>query len=421
MGTYSQSVNAFIEDTCVVIVLSYLLTRGRLLVLLFRKRLSGREAGSLGLLLGVIGMTEVAFPGARFPYVAHTLIVTFAALNAGLAVGLVTAAVVALGAFTFQAPVVAAAALPAVIVSACLGEAVRRVIGPRDRMVGGLMAGMLAEAGTLLLRLLLPGPLQFSASFGRALFSIPANGFGVMLLQFVARDARIRASSERHRLEAERAHALLVEAQFAALRARVHPHFLFNTLTSIAGLCGVAPEKAEGAIVLLGQVMRRALETNPNIPVCLGDEIEDTRDYLAIEQQRFGARLEVTWKLDEACAGAHVPPFAVQTLVENAVNHGIAPKVEPGRVTIIARRYPGHALLAVIDDGVGMATTLDRSAAGPVEKGPHGLQILTEQLVRLYGRPARPRLASQVDAGTRVVFIVPLRLAPTWRDPRGIV
>ena len=94
-----------------------------------------------------------------------------------------------------------------------------------------------------------------------------------MLLLLVAHDARLRAESERNRAEAERAQALVTEAQLNALRARVHPHFLFNALTSIAALCAEAPPRAEAATVRLGQLMRHALETHGTTPLCLSDEI----------------------------------------------------------------------------------------------------------------------------------------------------
>src|SRR6476620_4810455 len=113
MGAYVRTINAFIEDTCVIVVLAYLLTRGRLLTLLFQKRSTNPKAGLLGLILGAIGLTEVVFPGARFPYVTHTLIVTFAALNGGLRASLITASVVASGDALFQSRQMVAGLIPA--------------------------------------------------------------------------------------------------------------------------------------------------------------------------------------------------------------------------------------------------------------------------------------------------------------------
>src|SRR5262249_40232613 len=173
--------------------------------------------------------------------------------------------------------------IPAVFVSAFLAEAVGRTLGTNHRLAGALLAGMLAQSGVLLVRLALAGSLHAPHTLWHALVSVPANGFAVRLLQMVATDAQIRARSEQHRLQAERAHALLAETQLVALRSRVHPHFLFNALTSIAALCTTAPVEAETAVIRLGQLMRRALEVDPATPVFLAEEIEYVRGYLEIE------------------------------------------------------------------------------------------------------------------------------------------
>src|SRR5262249_41488576 len=124
MDAYSRAINDFVEDTCVIVVVAYLLTRGPMLALLFQERLTGRKVVWLGLILGAVGLTEIAFPGARFPYVTDTLIVTFAAVNRGLGVSLITASVVACGAAIFQTRQVVAAVIPSLVTSALLGGVV---------------------------------------------------------------------------------------------------------------------------------------------------------------------------------------------------------------------------------------------------------------------------------------------------------
>ena len=261
-----------------------------------------------------------------------------------------------------------------------------------------------------------------------ALAAIPANGFGVLLLQLLLNDARMRADSERHRLEAERAQALVAESQLVALRARVHPHFLFNALTSIAALCSLAPERAESSVLRLSQLMRRALEANSSAPLPLSEEIEYVRGYLEIEAHRFGSRLHITWDIAPAAETVLLPAFALQTLVENGVGHGIAPRMGPGHIHIAARLHANRVLIAVRDDGVGMKTEQGegreetrreelsrRDASGLNEpqnweanKRLHGLQLANAQLVLLYGKRARLRLFSREDQGTLAAFAVPL-------------
>jgi hypothetical protein len=416
LDTYIKSVvNAFIEDTCVLVAVAYLLARGRMLSSLFREHLPRWTAAYLGVVLGLVGLTEVAFPGARLPYATHTLIVTFAVLVGGLWVGLIAAAVVALGALILRSPAEAMGMTLAVFGSVLVAEAVRRALRVRHRLAVGFVAGLLSQSCTVLIRLLLANSRHFGYPFQARLQTIPANGFGVMLLLLVVNDARIRASSERHRAEAERAHALVAEAELNALRARVHPHFLFNALTSIAALCLEAPVRAEAAIVQLGQLMRRVLETRATVPLSLSEELEQVRSYLEIEQLRLGGRLCVTWKIDAGCEQLLIPPFAVQTLVENAVQHGIAPKLEPGEITITVRRYRRHTLIAVMDDGAGMTAESRRRALGGAGDRLHGLQILTQQLTLLYDHRARLRLFSRADLGTISAFVVPRSDKPRSR------
>jgi LytS/YehU family sensor histidine kinase len=293
----------------------------------------------------------------------------------------------------------------------------------RVGLVRAFIAGAGGQAGAVALSQVAVVGLHHFAFTRPALASMAANGFGVLILRVVLREAGLRADSERHRqeserdrLEVERARTLVAEAQLVALRARVHPHFLFNTLTSIAALCGFAPAQAETAIVRLSQVMRRALDANPAAPVCLADEIEFARGYVEIEQYRLGSRLEVVWDIDAAGAGMQVPAFSLQTLVENAILHGIAPQIGPGTVRIVIRCYRRHTFVAVQDNGIGMTTQECLAALAPAIGQEHGLQIVAAQLRLLYGARGRLRLFSRQTKGTIAAFAVPN--AP---EPEGIV
>lgn len=379
--------------------------------LLFQRHATGREAIYLGLVFGLMGVVELIFVSDRYPYDTYTLIVTFAAFNSGPHVGLITAAVMSLGGGVFVTPSALARTILSIFASVLVGVLFRRAAGPR---LGSLQARVLwafaaiatAEIGAITLRLLLERP-SATFSLSLAVLRIAANGFGVLLLQLILNDAQIRADADRYRAEAERSRTLMAESHLVALRARIHPHFLFNTLTSIAALCRIAPDRAETTIIRLGQIMRRALEADAGTALPLGDEIAHARDYAEIEQLRLGSRLRVAWEVDTRCMNVPLPPFSVLTLVENAVTHGVAPKMEPGTVTVVARRYPGHVLVAVVDDGVGMSPLIRGKAGCPAEDRPHGLYLLTQQLIQLHGRTARVRLYSFPDRGTCAVFIVP--------------
>lgn len=421
-----ETINEFIESTCVIVVIAYLLKRGPMISLLVRDRLGRNEILLLGGALGVAGLVELAFAGDRTPYDTYTLIATFAVLRGGWPVGLVTTACIVAGAAVTHPWVTLLRISLSLLATVALGALVRwripAVNGQSHRtaalVVGSVLAIVLGETVAILIRILILGPAQAPFLASLAVLKIAANGFGVLLLQVIVNDAQIRIETERLRVEAERNRTLLAETHLAALRARVHPHFLFNTLTSIAGLCRIAPSKAEAATIQLAQITRRALEADARSTVPLTDELEYVRDYLEIEQLRLGARLSVMWEIDppDAPDRVRVPPFAVQTLVENAVQHGIATKWEPGAIVISVRGYPRHILVAVTDNGMGMDADTRVRALPPMKsrrfdgawmERPHGLTLSQELLCRLFGPTARLRLFSRPDQGTRVAFVLP--------------
>jgi two-component system LytT family sensor kinase len=417
-GNAASSLLAFLSDTSLLVVVAYLLARGPLLSLLFRDELTPHQALLLGLAMGAVGLLEAFFPDVRFSYATHTLFVTFAAIVGGLPVGFITAAVVSVGAFLYQTPILVTGTILAVIVSAFIGRAVRRVSVVPARLVLGFTAGALAQACRLGMHTILGGTT--SLTFTHRWSSIPLNGFGVTLLLIVVSDAQARAESNRRRLESEHALSLASQAQLAALRARIHPHFLFNTLNSIAELCQIAPDRAEAAAVRLSQLMRRSLAVGTETAVSLGQELEAVRTYLDIEKERLGDRLRVQWHVEAGHEKALVPPFAVQILVENAVHHGIAPQMEPGAVTIQVRGSPRRILVSISDDGAGMPAAARRAVLCHYGESSHGLAIVQRQLILLYGRPARLHLFSREGRGTWITFALPRAgMLSVVRETRG--
>jgi len=417
---FIRALNAFIEDTCVLVAVAFLLARGRMLALLFRERRTPWESLYLGVVLGIIGVTEEAFPGARTPYLMDSLMVTFAALTGGPVVSLVTVVLITAVALLLRGLRGAAWTVLGLAAVALLGEALRRAADARHRLPAGFATGLLTQSAVALIQLPMLKSGGATGLLGRSAVAIMANGFGTMLLLLVANDARLRADSVRNRSEAQAARALVTEAQLNALRARVHPHFLFNALTSIAALCIEAPARAEAATVRLGQLMRRVLEISATTPLCLSDELSHVQGYLEMEQLRLGDRLSVSWQVDPACNQIRLPPFAIQTLVENAVLHGISPQVGPGKITVTIRRFARHVLVAVADTGVGMTADQRCQAMAPTAARLHGLQILTQQLTMLYGPRARVRLISQIDEGTVAAFRVPAEDQGVLKELAGI-
>jgi len=136
------------------------------------------------------------------------------------------------------------------------------------------------------------------------------------------------------------------EARVQALQSRIRPHFLFNSLNSIASLIAEDPENAEIAIEDLADLFRGALRQADRL-ISLGEELELARKYLAMEQRRIGARLTIDWQVERLPVDATVPPLLLQPLVENAVYHGIQPRPEGGVVTVSGARDDDNVVIVV--------------------------------------------------------------------------
>lgn len=199
--------------------------------------------------------------------------------------------------------------------------------------------------------------------------------------------------------EKERALKLASEAQLASLESRVHPHFLFNALNSVSALTREDPVKAEQIIQRLAALLRFSLDANEHGFVTLDEELKIVRDYLAIEQERFGARLSSTLLIAPGVKSLKTPPLALQTLVENSVKHAISPSREGGTVRISAATEGEKLVLEVWDSGPGFDL-----AATP---GGHGLDNLAARLKSLFDGQARLQV-NRRDGGTAVIVTLPV-------------
>jgi sensor histidine kinase YesM len=178
-------------------------------------------------------------------------------------------------------------------------------------------------------------------------------------------------------VEQERANKLLAEAQLSSLESRIHPHFLFNTLNSIAALIPRNPQLAEDTIGKLASLLRFSLSANHSGLVPLSQELKIVRDYLEIEKTRFGPRLSYEIAIPESLQDVGVPPLALQSLVENSVKHVVSQRSQGAAVQIGGSRESGRIVLEVIDDGPGFSL----EAITP----EHGLGNLMARLELLFG------------------------------------
>jgi two-component system LytT family sensor kinase len=196
---------------------------------------------------------------------------------------------------------------------------------------------------------------------------------------------------------------LAATAELAALRARINPHFLFNSLNSIAQLIHSDPATAEACVERLAEIFRYILRRGEKEFVPLADELQVTEAYLDLERARFGDRLVVETAVTPASLGRMIPTLTLQPLVENAIKHGLARKIGPGRVRIDAEVRDGCLVLSVGDDGLGMAGP----ALDSIYERGLGLSSLRDRLARLYGPAHLPEITSAPGQGTCVRLRLP--------------
>jgi LytS/YehU family sensor histidine kinase len=252
------------------------------------------------------------------------------------------------------------------------------------------------------------GPaLGFGHGMSLAPVSVLANGFGMFLIMLVIRDTDARALSEQSRLDLERVKTLQVAADLAALRARIRPHFLFNTLTALASLCNSDPAQAERSILKLSRLLRRTLAAETTALTNLEAEVEYLQAYVDIQTLRFGDGIRVKFALEPSIMSTVLPAFTLQTLVENSYQHGFAMRSGSGEIQVIGRKFRQSTLLAVWDSGVGMDSGARSDAIEKADLPRHGMGIIDKQLQLLFGPRARLRVFSRKGKGTLIAFQVP--------------
>ncbi len=202
-------------------------------------------------------------------------------------------------------------------------------------------------------------------------------------------------------LREERLSRLLTEAELKALRTQVDPHFLFNTLNTIADLVSTNPRQAEEMIQRLAECFRYALSRHSRDLSTLDDELEFARHYLGIEQVRFGDRLRVSLSRGDAGGSESLPSLLLQPLLENAIRHGLAPMREGGSISVTAKLEGEYLRLQIEDDGVGLRPDFE-------SRPGIGLQNVKERLT-MYSQSARMAIANRPgERGTSVTILVPL-------------
>jgi len=226
--------------------------------------------------------------------------------------------------------------------------------------------------------------------------------FGVKVLaggkrraELVARDATLKA-------DVATLERRLTEAQMAALQAQVEPHFLFNTLALIGRLIETDPPEAAKVHAHLIAYLRSALpQMRSSGGATLGKQLELSKAYLAIMQARMKERLAVRFEVPDFLGSAPFPPMMLQTLIENAIKHGLEPKIEGGTITVRARVEGATLVVDVCDDGVGIDLHADEGV---------GLANIRERLQLLYGAQAELVIEAPPGGGACASVRIPYKM-----------
>jgi two-component system LytT family sensor kinase len=204
---------------------------------------------------------------------------------------------------------------------------------------------------------------------------------------------------------ASRLEAQLAQAQLDSLRMQLHPHFLFNTLNSIAGLVRDQKNQAAvGMLVGLSDLLRHTLDHSARQEVELRDELNFIKLYLSIQEMRFSDRLEVELNIDPATSRAMVPNLILQPLTENALRHGIGRSADSGLLGISSAVEDGHLRLTVYDNGAGLRDDWQLKGSKGI-----GLANTAARLQQLYDDDHQFDIRNREGGGVEVVILMPLR------------
>jgi sensor histidine kinase YesM len=287
------------------------------------------------------------------------------------------------------------------------------------RISGGLGVSRLLALGVVLTGVQLVFAAQLTVwlrpytpvaeyTYGQALQLLwPAVIVGPLAFGLLVLGGKMFATYERYRrleLRESQLEAEVARAQLDALSLEIQPHFLFNTLNSIAAL--IRLNDSQGALSMLvglSDLMRSTLDRSGGQVAPLAQEVALVKRYVDIQRARFGDRLEVAYRIDESCERADVPTFLLQPLVENAMRHGLAQGDGTCHVEIGASPHNGSDVrLWVSDNGAGLKAGFDLA-----HDAGTGLRNTSSRINRIYGRAATLSVRANDSAGTRVELTFP--------------
>ena len=314
--------------------------------------------------------------------------------------------------------------LPSLLISNIVGYLIHGTLVAADRVLGGwprratgatslvyhvtvvfvcVMAGI--AIGTALIKGV--SPLLYLTS-SRAITTMLPFALFMSLFMFIIlltgeRRSKADALAARQSEQIASAAQLLAEARLRGLQAQIEPHFLYNTLANVVGLIDTQPAQARRMLERFIDYLRASLDASRADAATLGAELDLAAAYLDVLAVRMGARLRYRFDIADDCRALAIAPMLLQPVIENAVTHGLEPKVEGGDIVVRASRQGDQLTIEVCDTGAGLGVA-------PAKKGGGvGLSNLRARLRSLYGSDAQVQLLENQASGITVRLVLPLK------------
>ena len=392
-----SSMEIIFNKVCVLVTAAFVLT----LVPGFRR--SGRSLGDKAtklLVFLLLGLVEDATVGATGWFNHRIIAVCVAGLLAGPGVGTLVAALVTWMAVTTDGRPLE----PVGISMLCGGLAGGWLYRWRPKLAQHPLTGFCLTATVSCFRdglifLFTPEALAGRQMFEQVGIAPVLQGLGTALILTTV--ALIRDRDEQTQAAAS--------AEVRALQTRMNPHFLFNALNALAALATVAPREVPRATGRLRHFLRALFDQPERALVPLEEELALVRAYLDIESLRLGNRLKIRESLDPGLAGILVPPFSLQPLVENAVQHGVQSSPKSGQLHLVVRSIDQWLEMSVSDDGPGILSSEIEEVFFAVGPRAHALSLLRRRLQGLFGRSFQLEAQSEAELGTTVTLRIPIQ------------
>ncbi|MBV8584864.1 MAG: histidine kinase [Verrucomicrobia bacterium] len=392
--------DVIISKVCVLVTAAFVLT----LLPGFRRSdrslLSARDRGTALLVFLLLGLLEEV-AARQNGWINHRIVAVCAAgLLAGPSTGILVAIFV-----TWLAVVYGGMPFYAVGASMLLGGVAGGLINQwRPKLAEQPSTGFVLTFGISALRdglvlLLAPVAQPPWQAAGQLFGASVLQGFGTALVLAIV--AQVRDRDEQALAAAS--------AEVRALQARMNPHFLFNALNSLSALATIAPRQVPRAAARLRQFLRASFDQQERTLVPMQEEMEVVQAYLEIEALRFGSRLKLEQIVDPGLTSIPVPPFSLQPLVENAVQHGLQSSPTAGRLTIEVHSIEGWLEMKVSDDGEGIPSDEVEKTFFADGRRAHALLLLRRRLQGLFGSAFKLDVSSSVGVGTTVIVRIPLQ------------